>query len=63
MGRPRSVTIFFVAMLVIFGVAAVTAGIVVVGIEGRGRFRAPRLADRMARAARHLNGDEQRSHR
>jgi hypothetical protein len=50
-----------VAMFVILGVAAVTAGIVVVGMEGRGRWRAPKLAERMARAAQHLNGDAQRS--
>jgi hypothetical protein len=26
-------------------------------MEGRGKQRAPKLADRMARAAQHLNGD------
>jgi uncharacterized protein YjeT (DUF2065 family) len=56
------VTAIVIAMVAILGVAAVTAGIVVVGIEGRGRFRAPRLADRMARAAEHLNGDAQQLH-
>lgn len=50
-------------MFVIIGVAAGTAGIVVVGIEGRGKIRAPRLADRMARAAVHLNGDGEWTHR
>jgi hypothetical protein len=44
-------------MFVILGVAAATAGIVVVGMEGRGKFHAPKLADKMARAAQHLNGD------
>ncbi|GAA1433470.1 hypothetical protein GCM10009616_25550 [Microlunatus lacustris] len=45
------------AMIVILAVVAGTAGVVVVGIEGRFRERAPRVADRMARAAQHLNGD------
>jgi uncharacterized protein YjeT (DUF2065 family) len=57
------VTAIVLAMLVILGVAVVTAGLVMVGMEGRGKFRAPRLADRMARAAQHLNGDEQPSRR
>lgn len=48
-----------VAMIVILAVVAGTAGLVVVGIEGRFKERAPRLADRMARAAQHLNGDGQ----
>jgi hypothetical protein len=46
-----------VAMIIIFGVVAGTAGLVVVGIEGRFKQRAPKLADSMARAAQHLNGD------
>ena len=46
-----------VAMLVILAVVAGTAGVVVVGIEGRFKDRVPRVADRMARAAQHLNGD------
>ena len=48
-----------VAMIVILAVVAGTAGMVVVGMEGRFKERAPRLADRMARAAQHLNGDGQ----
>jgi hypothetical protein len=32
-------------------------GLVLLGIEGRGKQRAPKLADRMSRAAQHLNGD------
>jgi hypothetical protein len=51
------VTSIVVAMIVIFVVAACTVGLVLLGIEGRGKQRAPRLADRMARAAEHLNGD------
>jgi hypothetical protein len=53
---PFVITILL-AMVVILGVAAVTAGVVVLGMEGRGRARAPQLADRMARAGEHLNGD------
>ena len=50
-------TSIVVAMLVILVVAACIAGVVLLGMEGRGKKRAPRLADRMARAAQHLNGD------
>ena len=50
-------TSIVVAMIVIFALVACTLGMVVLGIEGRGKERAPKLADRMARAARHLNGD------
>lgn len=46
-----------VATLVVLVVGAVTAGMVVMGMEGRGQNRAPKLAGTMARAARHLNGD------
>ena len=56
-------TAIVVSMFVILGVAAATAGIVVVGMEGRGKVRAPKLADRMARAAQYLNGDGERLHR
>jgi hypothetical protein len=50
------VTSIVVAMIVIFVLVACTVGMVLLGIEGRGKQRAPKLADRMARAARHLNG-------
>jgi hypothetical protein len=46
-----------VAMIVILVLAACTVGLVLLGMEGRGKQRAPKLADRMARAAQHLNGD------
>jgi hypothetical protein len=46
-----------VAMIVILVLAGCTVGLVLLGIEGRGKERAPKLADRMARAAQHLNGD------
>lgn len=45
------------SMLLILGLAAGTFGLVLLGIEGRGKDRAPRLAHRAARAAQHLNGD------
>jgi hypothetical protein len=51
------VTSIVVAMIVILVVVAATVGLVVLGIEGRGKQRAPKLAHRMARAAQHLNGD------
>ena len=46
-----------VAMIIILGIVAGTAGLVVVGMEGWLKDRVPRAADRMARAAQHLNGD------
>jgi hypothetical protein len=46
-----------VAMIVILVLAACTVGLVLLGMEGRGKQRAPKLANRMARAAQHLNGD------
>lgn len=51
-----------VAMLIILAITAGTAGVVVVGLQGRGRERVPRLADRLTRAARHLNGDGEPPH-
>jgi UPF0716 family protein affecting phage T7 exclusion len=51
------VTSIVVAMIVILVVVASIVGLVLLGMEGRGKQRAPRLADRMARAAEHLNGD------
>ena len=56
-------TAIVVAMFVILAVAAATAGVVVVGMEGRGKARAPRLADRMTWAAQHLEGDGERLRR
>jgi hypothetical protein len=51
------VTSIIIAMVVILVVVASIVGVVLLGMEGRGKGRAPRLADRMARAAQHLNGD------
>ena len=50
-------TSIVVAMIVILVVAACTVGLVLLGIEGRGKQRAPKIAARAARAAQHLNGD------
>ena len=50
-------TSIVLAMIVILVLAGCTVGLVLLGIEGRGKERAPKLADRMARAAQHLNGD------
>ena len=50
-------TSIVVAMIVILVVATCTVGLVLLGIEGRGKQRAPKIAARMARAAQHLNGD------
>ncbi len=48
---------FFVALSVVLAVAIAVVGVVVVGLEGRGRTHAPKVAQRLERAARHLNGD------
>ena len=50
-------TSIVVAMVVILVVVACIVGVVLLGMEGRGKQRAPRLADRMAPAGQHLNGD------
>ena len=47
-----------VSTLVVLVVGAITVGLVVMGMEGRGQRRAPKLAGTMARAARHLNGEK-----
>ena len=56
---PKMVSIV-VAMLVILVIAVGTVGLVLVGIEGRGRHRVPKLAQQAARAARYVNGDASR---
>ncbi|MDN5727520.1 MAG: hypothetical protein L0G99_16570 [Propionibacteriales bacterium] len=48
-----------ITMFVVLGVSVTVLAIVVVGMRGRGRDRAPRIADRLATAAKHLNGDGQ----
>ena len=50
-------TAIVLAMIITLGVVLGIAAVVVVGIEGRFKHRAPKLADSMARAAQHLNGD------
>jgi hypothetical protein len=46
-------------MIIILLLAVATMGMVAMGLEGRGRARAPKLARQLSRAARHLNGDGQ----
>lgn len=46
-----------VTTLVVLVIGAITVGLVVMGMEGRGHRRAPVLGGTMARAARHLNGE------
>lgn len=50
-------TSIYIAMIIILAVAGGTLGLVLVGMQGRGKRHAPKLAHRMARAAQHLNGD------
>ncbi|SDR99942.1 hypothetical protein SAMN04489812_0565 [Microlunatus soli] len=49
--------IYVVAMITILVVAAAVVGLVLVGMEGRGRRRMPWVADKLTRAAQHLNGE------
>ncbi|MGD7787257.1 hypothetical protein ACQBAR_10960 [Propionibacteriaceae bacterium Y1685] len=49
----------FLTMFLVLGVSATVLAIVVVGMRGRGRERAPRIADHLATAAKHLNGEGQ----
>jgi negative regulator of sigma E activity len=51
------VIVYFVAMIAILAVAAAVVGLVLVGMEGRGRSRMPRIAEKLTRAAQHLNGE------
>ena len=50
-------TAILVASLLLVGLIAGIFGVVVVGLEGRGGDRHPRLRTRLANAARHLNGE------
>lgn len=52
-------TTILVAMSIVLGVAAGTAGLVVLGMQGRGGRHVPILTDRMSRLARHLDGEGQ----
>ena len=52
--RRRNVSLL---SLLLFVLAVAVAAMVVIGMEGHGKDRAPELANRLARAARHLNGD------
>lgn len=45
------------AMIAIVALALLIMGMVVVGLQGEGRWRAPELAQGLASAGRHLNGD------
>jgi len=49
--------VIVLTMIIILGVAAGIVGLVALGMQGRGRDRAPVLASKMARAATHLNGE------
>ncbi|MCW2810160.1 MAG: hypothetical protein JWP61_618 [Friedmanniella sp.] len=50
-------TAILISMFLILVIAVGTVGLVAVGMEGWGKILIPRVADRMARAAQHLNGD------
>ncbi len=50
-------TAIVVASLLLLALVAGIIGVVVVGLEGRGVARLPRLAPRLSKAAHHLNGE------
>lgn len=50
-------TAIVVASLLLLALIVGIVGVVVVGLEGRGVGRLPRLAPRLRQAARHLNGE------
>lgn len=50
-------TLVVITMIAVLVVAGVVVGLVLFGMEGRGGERAPRLRQRVSRAAKHLNGD------
>ena len=52
-------TSIFVAMITVLLLSVGIVGLVLVGIEGRGKRRAPKTARRIRRAAQYLNGDAQ----
>ncbi len=52
-------TSIVIAMVITLVLVLAVTGLVLVGIEGRGRRRAPQITRRIARAAQHLNGEGQ----
>ncbi|MGJ3509361.1 hypothetical protein [Enemella sp. A6] len=49
--------VFVVTFVLILGIVALIAGVVLLGMEGQYRDRAPVLAKRLAQIAQHFNGD------
>ncbi|MDN5761992.1 MAG: hypothetical protein L0H41_06715 [Microlunatus sp.] len=52
-------TAILVAMILVLGIAAGIAGLVLLGMQGRGSRHVPKLTEQFSRAARHLNGESQ----
>ncbi|HEU5485944.1 MAG TPA: hypothetical protein VFU98_13635 [Microlunatus sp.] len=50
-------TAILIAMIVVLTISAGIAGLVVVGLQGRGSQHVPKLTDQASRVARHLNGE------
>lgn len=53
-------TAILIAMIIVLTIAAGIAGVVVLGMQGRGSQHVPKLTDSMQRMARHLNGEADR---
>lgn len=49
--------VFVVALIVVLAIVAGILGVVLMGMQGRYRDRAPKLAHRFAQVAKHVNGD------
>ncbi len=50
-------TLILITMIAVLLIAGIVAGMVMVGMEGRGTDRAPKVSRQLTRAAKHLNGD------
>lgn len=48
---------YIVAMIAILVVAGAVVGLVLIGMEGRGKARMPWISDKLTRLAGHLNGE------
>ncbi len=50
-------TSVYLSMFLIIALAVVISGVVLIGMKGMYRSKVPQVADHLATAARHLNGD------
>lgn len=55
--QKHTVTVMFVSMSLILILAVGISAVVIIGMQGAGKQKAPAVAHRFAEAARHMNGD------